>query len=638
MKKTFLKIAVLLSITSSSILLSVHELRTPLSLSSRLNPLSGYLHYRLKPVKEDKWNVDIWSGAYYRRADTGMGPKRNETCSLIQFPVTFGSDCGCCPRNCGCCNDECANTCLPSTCGTFWNSCGTCCYDEDACNRKKVPLSELFFGKSSFRGEEAFAEGILLNRPSGAPGLSFAMLRPRFDYNERGVVLGVHVEKKRPDSKWRFSWNVTLPIKSIEVEQNWACGLERSEDSLQSVVVNKHDNVDGADVQKIYGYRLDFLSALQDPAGNPLVVYDDGTDVTTIAGQDVTEQAAANNKHVYAFRRNDGQLNPEDLTLENGAADTSTIDLEADGSGGVDDDRLRIQAATNYRDGLGRDRNAQAKLFIIPNSDGAGNLRPEAAAIQDVVDFILDGLDLSGNGSATSFFGRRGICFCAHEHFVGVGDLETQSAIGYDINDHSYIEGVVGFKYPTGRKNTDPCRIYFVPPGNNGHWEFRVGANGGWRSKKWFGIYADASYSHVFEGTEKRAAAFRGATVKNIGPCVNAKVRWGYFLGHVDMTIFHPINQNMGFSLGYELYHKRRDRIRFCTCDQSFRVEDLLGDRMPLDSCVLEHNTNILTHKIRGQVFHRWNYFELYGGASRVVGGWNGMRETEAHIGCAINF
>ena len=636
MDKKFLKLVALLSFASSSILVGVHELRTPLSLTSRLNPLSGYQHYRFKPLYKHRWNVDLWAGAYYRRADNGMGPKKLDKCSSSQFPVTWGSDCDCCPRSCGCCTDDCSSVCLPSSCGTFWGSCGSCCYDEDACNRKKIPLSELFFGKSDFRGEEVFADGILLNRPNGYPGLSFAMLRPRFDYNERGVVLGAHVEKQIEGSKWRWSWNVNIPIKSIEVEQNWACGLEKTEETLEDVVVNTTQVVDDSEVQQVSAYRLDFLSTLVDATGNAMVVYGDGSGATTIAGRNVTTSSAA--IPMYAYRRDDGKLLPENFTV--GPVDGAAVNLNAAGSNGADNTKLQfiVNANVNYKNGLGKERAAQGKLFMVPISDGAGELQPDAKIIQNTVNFILEGLDISGSGSAISFFGSRGICFCANEHIVGFGDLQTQSAIAYDFTERAYIEAAMGFKYPTGKKHKNPCRLFYMPTGNNGHFEFRFGLDGAWRSKKWFGIYADFSYSHVFEETEKRAAAFKGATVKNIGPCVEAKVKWGYFLGHLDMTVFHPDNQNLGFALGYEGYYKRYDKIRFCTCDQSYKVEDLLGERHALDSCVLESNTNILTHKIRGEVFHRWNYFHLYGGASRVVGGWNGMRETEAHIGCSINF
>jgi hypothetical protein len=106
----------------------------------------------------------------------------------------------------------------------------------------------------------------------------------------------------------------------------------------------------------------------------------------------------------------------------------------------------------------------------------------------------------------------------------------------------------------------------------------------------------------------------------------------------LDATIFHPENQNLGLALGYELYYKRYDQIRFCTCDQSYKVRDLWCERQPLDSCVLESATNVLTHKIRGEMFHRWDYCHLYAGVTRVVGGYNGMKETEGYVGCAINF
>jgi len=239
--------------------------------------------------------------------------------------------------------------------------------------------------------------------------------------------------------------------------------------------------------------------------------------------------------------------------------------------------------------------------------------------------------------SAESFFNQHGVYFCGSECATGLGDLDTAIFTGYNFTERSFAEFVAGIRFPTAKKNRCSGRLFYVPTGNNGHFEGRIGLGGGWRSKTWFGIQAEAYYTHVFEAVERRAAQFQGATIRGVGPCAQAKVKWGCFVSHLDMTVFHPKNQNMGFALGYEIFYKRRDQVCFCTCDGN-KAMDFLRNIVMLDVYLLEVNTGILAHKIRGEVYNYSNYFELYAGVSKVVGGWNAMAENELYIGCSINF
>jgi len=698
MNKRVLRLVALAGITSCSIIFSVHEVRTPLGLNSRLNLINGSIHYPLSRVKDEcaKWSVDIWGGAYYRRADFGMAPRGCDCCDNNSYLCNpCGNVCGRCGvydlksmfpnvknvNNCcdycvpscggGCCSD-CRDYVNPACLGLCTSS-DVCCVDEDACNPNKIPLSMLWFGKAEFRGEEVFGNGSLIGRPTDNPWLVFSKLRPRFDYNERGVVLGFHAERAVIDTKWRFGFNVSLPIKTIEIERTVdCCCLEKEDPDMDNLVAYRTEdlpvweacqasyNTFGPDSEDrrldfsrmgvSFSYRLDFLSTLLMPDGSPLVEYGDGS--LTIGRVEIAKANDDISNPVVAWKRPNGRHGVGQMFAVN-LADIGDASADPNvpnpdfpvvpgiGNGSLAwDERAKFVDSQDYRL-LGNCRGNQGQLFIVPvytylnaEVDPVGYMR-DATKIKNIVDLILGRLD---GGSAIDFFSDHGICFCKNEHIFGVGDLKGQCFLGYDFTDRSFGELVFELKLPTGKKNTNPRRIYWIPTGNNGHVEGRIGVGGGWRSKRWFGFHADASYSCVFNACEKRAASFVGATVKNIGPCINANVKWGYFLGHADITIFHPKNQNMGMSLGYEIYYKRRDTVCFCPCDANYEYRDLLGERYPLDARILEKNTDLLTHKIRGQFYHRWNYFELYAGASRVVAGWNGMRETEANLGCTVYF
>src|SRR6185436_14417592 len=98
----------------------------------------------------------------------------------------------------------------------------------DEVTTETAPLSALFFGKDTFRGEEAFFGGILVDTPA-PPALIFSQIRPRFEYSEFGVFTGVniyHAFKHTDTGSWRAGLSLSLPVKLIEVNQRVGCGTE----------------------------------------------------------------------------------------------------------------------------------------------------------------------------------------------------------------------------------------------------------------------------------------------------------------------------------------------------------------------------------------------------------------------------
>jgi len=529
-------------------------------------------------------------------------------------------------------------------------------------------------------------------------------MNPVIDYRERGIVIGMHMEKKVKCSKWRVGFNVSMPIKNIGVTRHVECEPDLAEvtfdlkaeiepdDPLLDQFYEKYEKLRSARAQDIpamglsFAYRLDFLSQLQMPDGSgPLVEYGAGS--VKIAGRQVAaspalfnlSQIATNTLPVMAYKL-EGQSTSIDPVVEedktrfsslavsifdaaNGAGtipyDGRVIQTEsvpADGSGdweGADTPKRWFSQDVDYT-ALGSNVANQEQIYIIPTFDNPPNgnnnwYRDNTMSIKNIVDYVIRGtMARAGDGtvkgdidvtitSAEDFFNEHGVYFCGSECVTGLGDLDTAIYAGYDFTDRSFIELIAGIRFPTAKKNRCPGRLYYVPTGNNGHFEGRIGVDGGWRSERWFGIEAELYYAHVFEAVERRAAQFQCATIRGVGPCVEANVKWGYFVGHLDMTVMHPENQKMGFALGYEIYYKRKDQVCFCTCNGN-KALDFLGNLVALDPTLLEVNTDILAHKIRGQIYHRWNCFEFYAGASKIVGGWNAMAENELYIGFSVNF
>ena len=217
---------VMASCALSSSIGAVHEMRTPISLLSKLDNINGSFHFpvaRVKPVLFETASVNFWSGAYHRTAYDGLCPKRCDSCCSLGESCEaancsynfFGDICGCSgssSSSCGC--TSCARDGL---CGININYNGCV-----ACPNKKVPLAQLIFGKAVFGGQEAFSPDTDF-RKFNYLLTATTIIAPKLDYKEEGVVLGMHAEHQVYDTKWRVGFNAALPIKNIEVTAHYNC-------------------------------------------------------------------------------------------------------------------------------------------------------------------------------------------------------------------------------------------------------------------------------------------------------------------------------------------------------------------------------------------------------------------------------
>lgn len=526
--------------------------------------------------------------------------------------------------------------------------------DEKGCQTSTQQISALFFGKECFRGEEIFEGGTLAGRDSGIPALTYAKLCPRFDYNEKGLFLGLHMYHEIGEERnWRIGMRWSVPLKVVEVEQSRSCGTERFEESLADVRALREEWIDEENVDSFvrvirttWAYRLDFLSSLQ-LNGTPLVVFGNGAGTPTkVAGITISSDdptSPLDRTPAFALGRTDGTIPDQTITFY-GADDSQAGALPANGTIANNERRYFAKTGQDYAANLANDRDAQSKIFITPVSVGdddpnnnpdnrRGNLILGADTILNVVEHVLNGLEATGHNSAEQFFKDNCLYLCRSYREFGPGDLDIDAYGGYH-DDEKYADLLVGLRVPTGKRNQDVRNMLSQPLGNNGHLELEVGTMLGWSPIEWFGWTADAYFAHAFKREEKRAAPFKGATVRNIGSAIDVETTWNYVVAHTDITFFHPKTRNTGLSLGYEFYNKFRDKVSLCRLETC----DLLGETHELDPSILECNSDMRSHKIRGGVFHRCGYGEIFLGASQVFSGDRAMKETEWHIGFDIYF
>ena len=625
MKKT-LKSIVLLGALCGGSLHASFEFRTPLSLEDR-----GYMHWLLAPAdkawwydmmpsekKNTLWNIHVWGAGYTRQANRAFSK-----------------------------HEECQSTC-PSA------RASECLRDK--VTRNTVSLSQLFFGQQVFRGEEAFTGATFAGTSTAAqqtqllvnsinPFLAFSQIAPNLTYSEQGANMGIDFARYvGRDDRWHVGGRINIPFKIIEIEQD-----SFFEEGLDDVVVTRIIDLqtDGSPDQIEYALRFDFLSSLVFnstalPSAivtpNPIVRYvNPGTPSATIqlAGTALTGVNPVDSNLVpsaYATINDCGNI---PLPPFRKSPDQVTGVLGADGEG-ADGATLLFKTGVDYAGNLANDRAAQARVFVTPRSDAAtGNLTTASQIILTNIQAIITG-DLLISEPATSFFLNNNINLAGSERVVGIGDLATEFYFGRGDYDNWFVDGIFGLTFPTAKKQPTSNRVYYKPTGNNGHVEVKLEIDGGWKPRSWFAFEIRPAFSHAFRRTEKRAAPFEGATVVNLGPEIEADVSWSYFVLRTDFSFFHPHNPDLGFVLGYELFVKGHDHVSI-ECQKT--ATNLLGQPdQPLSACNLERNTNSLSNKLRGEIFYRCHYFEVFGGGTQIVSGRNVMKETQGHLGLAIYF
>jgi len=234
----------------------------------------------------------------------------------------------------------------------------------------------------------------------------------------------------------------------------------------------------------------------------------------------------------------------------------------------------------------------------------------------------------------------------------GLGDIDLDLFYEHSFSKHLIGELMFGVRFPTADK-AKLCKSPYSPQlGNNGHWEIKIGGDIAWQFASWVNLKFDTYYSFVLKDDEQRSATFQGAQIKNFGPCVKVDVDWGYYVGRLDFTFFHPKTHDIRSSLGYEFYYKTKDSVKFkCGSIQSWlggRVDTTVGSptfgqiiasTAALDTCLAEKNTESIGHKLRGETSCQINkWFEIFAGASYTFAGQNLMQDTDAHAGFNIRF
>ncbi len=576
------------------------ETRTPLSL------FEGYMHYPLdrdRELNDFKLDTHFWTGIYFRTA-----------------PNAYNS------------------------CGDNITSNSPC-----ACPGSKASLASLYFGKSTFTFEQAFANSFI---PQGTVINPLVLLEPvtiNIDYREQGVWFGTNFSTRFGcDDRWNAGLRIRIPFRDIKVEP--LCGNPiTNADSTNPAAALYQQRVESITVdsvsitQNVFAARLDALTVLNrvaiDTTGAavPLVNYTPTGGDITVAAQGLSGgiEAAAPVTALQpplAFIESANGSAPVSVRWADIPANGATV-VKSDGSGLSNLQRGRTASNVSYA-ALGADQAAQAQLWLVPNVQNggttAGVLAPTANTVYATLTNAFNAL---ANSSLADFTNQVGLNVC-YGNTRGMGDLNMELFLGYDWIDYGFAEGRLWVTAPTGIKVQDPLQALKFPTGNNGHPEVGLGMAAGVEKLRYLTFNFDAYYIWVLSTCNNIAAPFAGATVKNIGPCIPAKTAWKYGIVDLNVNVINPCYECMGVMFGYQAYIKGKDHIQV----YNTTATDFAGRQEPLNTCLLTQNSDRVAHRIRTETFFNGECMNTFLGFVATVAGKNIPAEVDFHIGLDVYF
>lgn len=507
--------------------------------------------------------------------------------------------------------------------------------------------ASLYFGTEDFLAEEAFSSRTVLVPTN--PWLNLVTMTPRVTYQEHGVVWNFEYAYRADSCSPIYGIRARLPFRTISINRFKHCDQQGSElgtgnfDTLVRYKLEEFADVGGT-LRTIvtFAYRLDLLSNLIyngiTPGSTvPLVKYQAPI---TMAGSATGRQGAGNAVNPFRYplsiiKRSDssapigsfGQFENDNYI----PIDMRPTELNAAGTNLQSNSRGFFLGTTDYSP-LGANASTQSMLWVVPGIERQAssiNLSPEADVLRSTVNDLLQ----SFNTSAEDFFIEQGLCFADYQR-TGLGDLDVEYYYGDQLLPAIWSELLIGLRFPTAKKLTTPQELFAQPCGNNGHFEIRLGGTVWYNLYKCLQLKGHADYNIVCSRTETINAPFKGAAIKNIGPTIDATISWNYFSGYLNAIIMHPSSPSCGFSLGYELYKKCKDKIELTQRE----LKDLLGTTRELDATIAEQHTSAATHKIVTEFFWQHTIFDFCAGWTHACAGKNAPKESDLYVRMALSF
>jgi len=531
---------------------------------------------------------------------------------------------------------------------------------------RRSPLSALVFGKDEFRLSHIFQNcNVPLNTEYYNPYMRILKMRPRIAYSEVGTHFGATIEARVGKTrKSRVGIRIDMPIKRREIERKDTGWNDSAQTQNVKIKQKKTITNSGGTVNKektVPSYRLDYLEAMrQTPGGTKSGVEYLATDVKVFD----TSLKAATNKIAAATIYSPEGITPRgnNVGTTDTAKGTSGSQIDAylptglvnltEGNLYEIEAKDYAQLADNYSALTAAERIAvqdkKATIWLVPTYQNANANLDITTGSQAIFETFMDNIPESEFPNPYEWLYDRGYRF-ESDQAVGLGNMTTELFYTYDWSQKIMLHASTGFIMPTAAKNTSATNPYAVNLGNWDHQELFLRAG---LTQEVFcpelELYLDARYTFVLTDTENQCATPVGAQIKNIGPQTTARVNWNYLTTDLNLTLFHPSNRNISVSIGYNLYYKTRDWIRFSTTE----IESWLGriydsvsktyitqNLVTLDQKVARQRTESIAHTLSVKGTYQPNpWLSSYAQCAYVVAGKNTPQDLELSVGCMIKF
>lgn len=551
--------------------------------------------------------------------------------------------------------------------------------------RNFLELPALLFGKSEFRVSELFPNCLVdMATTKYNPLLKTTNFRLRANYNEVGCAIGFNFDYpfySNTGSPGRFGIRGSVPFKRCWVDKIDTGGVKSGAELQDLVAVRpmRYGLKTGTtDTKKLSGnavmIRLDLLEALISNSGSdPLLKY-----LSTISGHSVKQAGTydidINPEKIYNDRNNpltdnlakqsfgivyspEGEVpsginNFIDPTIEGLVRSLPATGSIKDSSGyyvfdeKIDYSIFADDADKDIQERLA-DQETKATLWAIP----IAYLKKSATDSElQIVDGPLNSAKLFSDQISENvydwFYSTPEKINFESYHVEHIGDARLELFAQQTFSDRLMIEISGTMVIPTGGKNKYRQNPYQMSPGNGGHWEIAPGAMMATKFNDYITLKADGKYFFVLNAIEERAACFSGAQVKNIGPRVDANVKWRYFTGNVDINITHPKTNSVTGLIGYQFNFKHKDVLKY-TVD---KIESWLGKSIDVDGVISDNKyaldeklavqyTDSISHRLRIEssiLLSGWA--EFYCGGGWTFLGKNTPATVDGYAGFHISF
>ena len=552
-------------------------------------------------------------------------------------------------------------------------------------------LSAVYFGKSDFRlGEILPNASMQKSAEFYNPLVSVLKISPRASYTEKGMVVGTRIAYPLSDSRGTIGLRASVPFRQIDIVRNDQG--DRDSEQLQDLVVKVNRKFSITAPQTVaYAWRADLVNALimnmdkREPVLSTdvnlgvLGMYIGANQIAKGAGVAIGGGILDGKKGIIASpegfipRRNVGVVTA-DIT---GGTISPTALLALSPS---DQQAYVLDQTANYAtfntnvitDAAARlaVTNEQANIWFTTGHTAATGVDTDAQSTAAINNALALGF---GGENTYEWLADRGWSFETARQ-VGIGDADLDFFYEYQINDEVNSELFLGVRLPTGGNADYLSNPYRGRLGNTGHWELKLGGMLAYELADWANVKADAYYSFVLSRVEPRTAMFTGAQVRNIGPRADATVDWGYFVGRLDFTLFHPKTNALSSVFGYEFYLKGKDNVKF----KQSQIASWMGRKwtdangveagtpaaagsptvvagnaigsptigtkysenlFALDNAAAAQNTDSIAHKVRFETSYRFSdWFECFCGGAYTFAGQNSPRETDMHCGMNVRY